>query len=298
MYDKIISRYFDKYYDTLEDNKIKEIINYSLSGGKCIRGFIVKHIMNELSGGVLDEWEPIVSVELLHSVSLMLDDLPCMDNDMYRRGVLSCHAKFGSAKTILSSMYIVGSIGKLLFNCLSRVDRVINIVRNGREISSITSNSMDIALLLNREVNDICGRNMLIGQMTDLNLDMDMCIRDDDYKIMLYKTGSLFSLSFILGGIFSYKEGLDIDDFEAMGANFGVMFQILDDFNDMDNESGGFNYVRKNGDDVSYDLYKKSRKEFCRLLKKYNIYTLEFKKILRIFNKKIVKYTNKNDSKK
>ena len=179
---------------------------------------------------------------------------------------------------------------------------MINIVRNGKEISSRSSNSMDIALLLNREVNDICGWNILMGQMMDLKLDvdvdMDMCIRDDDYKIMLYKTGSLFSLSFILGGIFSYKKGLDIDDFEAMGANFGVMFQILDDFKDMDNESGGFNYVRKNGVDVSYDLYKKSKKDFCRLLKKHNIYTLEFKKILRIFNKKIVKYTNKNDSKK
>jgi len=92
MYSNEIKLYINEYLKKLNDSKLKSIIKYSIEDGKCIRGFIVKHILEILSEQIL--WEPIVAIELIHASSLIIDDLPCMDNDIERRGKPSTHVKF------------------------------------------------------------------------------------------------------------------------------------------------------------------------------------------------------------
>ena len=116
MYNEYIKNDFQEYLDNNNNSKVAEILKYSLEGGKCIRGFLVKHIMNTLSENKINFWEPIVSIELLHNSSLIIDDLPCMDNDNYRRGKLSTFVKFGERHAILFSMYLVSESFKLLFS--------------------------------------------------------------------------------------------------------------------------------------------------------------------------------------
>ncbi len=115
MFEQYIANELNQYYDTIQNSKLKDIIIYSLEGGKCIRGFIVKHIIETLTGNI-SSWQPVVSIELIHGISLILDDLPCMDNDMVRRGKPSTFACFGERHSILVSMNGISEEYKILFN--------------------------------------------------------------------------------------------------------------------------------------------------------------------------------------
>ena len=114
MFGEEISPYLEQYFATLDNNKTKSIIEYSVKGGKCIRGFIVKHILDCFMGDKPYPWEPVVTAELIHSASLIIDDLPCMDNDHERRGKPSTFVKFGKHEAILFSFYIVSESLRLL----------------------------------------------------------------------------------------------------------------------------------------------------------------------------------------
>ena len=107
MFSEYVQPEFDEYFKNNSTGILPEILKYSLNGGKCIRSFIVKHIINTLSDNKINFWEPVVSIEMLHSASLIIDDLPCMDNDLERRGKDSTFVKFGERNAILSSFYIV-----------------------------------------------------------------------------------------------------------------------------------------------------------------------------------------------
>ena len=101
MFGDEISPYLEQYFSTLDNNKTKSIIKYSVKGGKCIRGFIVKHILDCFMNNKSYPWEPVVIIELIHAATLIIDDLPCMDNDQERRGKPSTFVKFGKHEAIL-----------------------------------------------------------------------------------------------------------------------------------------------------------------------------------------------------
>ena len=121
MFEQYIANELNQYYDTIQNSKLKDIIIYSLEGGKCIRGFIIKHIIETLTGNT-SPWQPIASIELIHGISLILDDLPCMDNDMVRRGKPSTFARVGERHSILVSMYGISEAFKILFSGLKNVN--------------------------------------------------------------------------------------------------------------------------------------------------------------------------------
>ena len=105
MYAQEVQPYLDNYYNTLEKSKIRDLIQHATDGGKCIRGFIVKHIIETLTDKKEQDisWQPIAGVELIHSASIVIDDLPCMDNDGFRRGKLSTK-QFGKNEAIFRHM--------------------------------------------------------------------------------------------------------------------------------------------------------------------------------------------------
>ena len=75
MYAQEIQPYLDNYYNTLEKSKIRDLIQHATNGGKCIRGFIVKHIIETLTDKKDTDisWQPIAGVELIHSASIVID---------------------------------------------------------------------------------------------------------------------------------------------------------------------------------------------------------------------------------
>ena len=211
------------YCNKIQNTKLREIIKYSLADGKCIRSYIVKHLMVTLSG--ITDWRPIATIELLHGASLILDDLPCMDNDTKRRGKDTTWVKFGERSTILVSFYIVSETFKLLIDCLKDFE--------SKQIIDKSKLNDIIGILTDNWSSKI--QKLLMGQMLDLKEDvMDnvgVTLSESIDNIVEGKTCSLFSLTFLIGSLFSCKD-LDFNDFNNMGYYFGVMFQIMDDFKD------------------------------------------------------------------
>jgi len=149
-----IHPYLDEYFKTLNNTKTKKIIEYSVKGGKCIRGFIVKHILECFMGENNIPWEPIVIVELIHAASLIIDDLPCMDNDQIRRGKPSTFVKFGKHESILFSFYIISESLRLLSQGFKESD-------DGQcKFHSITEKWCELL-----------GKNLVLGQLMDLQCD-------------------------------------------------------------------------------------------------------------------------------
>ena len=100
--DNTIKTYLDKYAD--KNNPLHKVIKYSLfPGGKRIRPILCLEACLCCSGALKDAIAAAVSIELIHNFSLVHDDLPCMDNDDYRRGKLTTHKKFSEADAVLAA---------------------------------------------------------------------------------------------------------------------------------------------------------------------------------------------------
>ena len=272
MYTDEVQPFLDIYYNTLEQSKIRDLIQHATNGGKCIRGFIVKHIIETLTGKRDDEvpWQPIVSVELIHSASIIIDDLPCMDNDTYRRGKLSTFKHFGNNESILSSYFIISETIRIIIDGLDDIDNI------------------KVFKTLINEWCELLGKNLVIGQFLDLkgdaesyfNIKFSQTDSVNDY-IIKYKTCSLFSFAFLMGAFFSNKIDEEaIQDFKEMGLHFGMMFQLMDDYRDKDTDVPYANYVLSKGLPMAIEKYKQSRTSLCVLLKKHNLYTDKFINLL------------------
>jgi len=278
----------EKYYNQLESSKIREIIKYSIDGGKCIRGFIVKHLMQILSDNKVNIWQPVACIELIHGISLVIDDLPQFDNDRERRGKPSTFVKFGERQSLLISFYAVSESFKILYDGGNELQKIVN-VEPQKQIDFVHS--------LVNDFHEFIGQNLIIGQMLDFKDNIEELLNfkikleyDNDKKLMIYKTCSLFTMAFTLGYIFSGKEIDDnIKDFKKMGYYFGIMFQIMDDFNDKETDQADANYIIKNGVEKSLEVYNEARECLMILLQKQKINTKELNMMIDLVDKKIEK---------
>ena len=267
MYKNEITPYLEHYLTQVNNPKIRSIIKYAIDGGKCVRGFIVKHIIDTL--GVEEDktpWEPIACIELIHSASLIVDDLPCMDNDSMRRGKISTYVKFGKHEAILISLYMVSESVRLITNAL-------------------TKKTLNRCQLLINEWCNLLGKNLVLGQLLDLKTDaseyFNIPVNTNNFNDLLikYKTCSLFSFSFLLGALYAGIE-FDVEDFKNMGQHFGMLFQLVDDYTDVAEDDKNINYVLKHGIQKTTSKYLESRVQFIILLKKYKLDTPKFMQMI------------------
>lgn len=282
MFEQYIANELQEYYNTIQNSKLKDIIIYSLEGGKCIRGFIVKHIIETLTGKTAP-WQPIASIELIHGISLILDDLPCMDNDLLRRGKPSTFAHFGERHAILVSMYGISEAFKILFTGLQNIN-----------IYNIKS----IEMIINKW-SEFIGQNLVVGQLMDfrdnigelLNID----ISSNNTNLIYYKTSSLFVFAFLLGAIYSGSNNLEdpqleelrLKDFQNMGLHLGMMYQIMDDSNDVEKDNINNNIVISHGKEKCKEMYSNAQYELVELLLRYNLMTPMFEKLINTITNKL-----------
>jgi geranylgeranyl pyrophosphate synthase len=280
MYYEYIEKELSIYYKQIKDSKIKEIIKYSLDGGKCIRGFIVKHLIETLTNKPCELWQPIVAIELIQGVSLVIDDLPCMDNDLIRRNKPSTFARYGERQALLTSLYGMNEAFHLLFQGMKIIKEQDKINLD----SDIYINMMENILT---NWNEFIGKNLIVGQMLDLKENIENLININipinNINIIVYKTCSLFIFSFILGGIYSNKS-INLDEYKLMGYYFGIMFQIMDDSNDIESDSIESNIVLSQGKQNANLLYLESKSKLLDLLKNNNIVTSELMNLINIID--------------
>lgn len=194
------------------DGKVKEAMLYSLkAGGKRIRPLIVLQVIKAYGKDYQDYLDIACALEMIHTYSLIHDDLPGMDNDDLRRGMPTCHVKYGEAIAILA--------GDGLLN------EAVNIVLN-------TSLSNDIKIDVLKTIYQASGiAGMIYGQELDIeneNKEIDITSLNEIHH---YKTGKLLSCAFKLGGILSKSNDLKV--LEDIGYKIGLAFQIQDDILDV-----------------------------------------------------------------
>ena len=177
-------------------------------GGKRIRPICV--YLGALSTGanVCEKWQGLVDlatmVELIHSYSLVHDDLPSMDNDDYRRGKLSTHKKYGEANGIL--------IGDGLLT--KAMEMGLNTTYGDNYINSAKAIAVG-------------AMNMVAGQAIDLQDG------DKDYvSVYALKTAQLISVSFEAGATYMGASSEVVESVKAYGHHVGMAFQIADDLLD------------------------------------------------------------------
>jgi geranylgeranyl diphosphate synthase type II len=203
---------------------IHTAMRYSLfAGGKRIRPVLCLEAAAAASGedpaslpGVLDA---ACSLEMIHTYSLIHDDLPALDNDDYRRGKLTCHKVFGEAMAILAG----DSLLTLAFQTLSGIEGVDG-ARRIRLVRELSTASGTVDGMIGGQVFDIEGEHQ---EPTAELLD----------RIHRAKTGALLRASVRMGGICAGADESAVAALSAYGEHVGLAFQIVDDILDVEESS-------------------------------------------------------------
>ena len=192
-------------------------MNYSVkAGGKRLRPLVLLETL-KLFGGEEEEAYPFMAaIEMIHTYSLVHDDLPAMDNDKYRRGKLTTHAKFGENMAILA--------GDALLNYAYEImsDAVMNSKYPKRAIRAMQTIARKAGIY-----------GMVGGQTVDVeNEGKEMSIDTINY-IHNLKTAALIEGSMMAGAILAGAKAEEIDIVEKIAKSIGVAFQIQDDILDV-----------------------------------------------------------------
>lgn len=202
--------YFNKYNDIPEP--LKSAMKYSLfAGGKRLRPALLLNSCT-MCGGSEDRAMPFAcAMEMIHTYSLIHDDLPGMDNDDLRRGRPTCHKVYGEGIAILAGD------GLLSMACEIMVDTV-----NG---------DMSCAGAMCRIIRAAGVRGMVAGQCADMQAERDKTIEID--YIHRHKTGDMITASVVAGGMLAGADKVKIALLETYGQHLGMAFQITDDILDI-----------------------------------------------------------------
>ena len=237
---KLIDKELDKYLPkrTIHPRIIHEAMRYSiLNGGKRIRPILILESSRVCGGKIKDVLPVACAIELVHSYSLIHDDLPSMDDAATRRGKPSCHIKYGEALAILTG----DSLLTLAFNLIARGK---NKTKTGKIIFEISK--------------AIGSFGMIGGQVMDLKIKENKKIDLPTIEyINIHKTASLMAAAAKTGAVIADASDKEIDILQRYGEYVGLAFQIVDDMLDRDG------YVKifgiKDAHDESQRLVEKAK---------------------------------------
>jgi len=197
--------------------QIHKAIRHTLfAGGKRLRPYLLLHTY-QLFGIETDKILPVAAaLEMMHTYTLIHDDLPDIDNDDYRRGKKTCHVLFGADIALLAG-------DALLINAIESI--------NEAEIND------KLKLQLLREFCQETGhRGLIAGQMVDIESEG----KDIDIKTLNYihknKTGRLINLAIRFGCILGKASEADTENMRIFGEKIGLAFQIIDDILDIEGD--------------------------------------------------------------
>ena len=232
-----IEKVLEEKIDELADSKVKEAMRYSLiAPGKRVRPNLLYEVVKGygLLESVADEFA--CAIEMIHTYSLIHDDLPAMDNDDLRRGRLTCHKQFDEATAILAGD------GLLTY---------------AFDVASSSTADPSIVVKCIQVLAQCAGSNgMVLGQDLDMN---ESNSSDWDYvrKVHKYKTGCLLSAPLMMGALLAGKNDETVRQWQEIGISLGLAFQIQDDILDVElssEEFGKSNSDEKNDKKTSVTL--------------------------------------------
>lgn len=197
----------------LFDGKVKEAAMYSLlAKGKRIRPIMMLTTLQSYGIDYKKYIDVACAIEMIHTYSLIHDDLPSMDNDDLRRGRLTCHKAFDEATAILAG-------DALLTEAFGVVCRNVFLTDNQK---------VQIVALLSQAAGQ---SGMIYGQQQDLAFENKQATLEELKDIHTYKTGCLFQAPLVMAGIIARPT--DLENLRKLGTMIGLLFQIQDDILDV-----------------------------------------------------------------
>jgi geranylgeranyl diphosphate synthase, type II len=203
---------------------LHEAMRYSLmAGGKRLRPALCYAAFEDCGGtGEASDWGA-VALEMVHTFSLIHDDLPCMDDDDFRRGLPTCHKKFGEAMAVLAG----DALSIYAFQILAKA-----------------GNAEAVSLLATALGSD----GMLGGQVVDIQSEGKPCDLETVDYIHLHKTAALIEASLELGAVLAGANAERRAIYREYGRSIGLAFQIVDDILDIESSTEAL------GKDVGSDI--------------------------------------------
>jgi geranylgeranyl diphosphate synthase type II len=206
--------------ENVEPDIIHRAMRYSLfAGGKRIRPVMAIAAARAVSDSPDGVENAAATLELIHTYSLIHDDLPALDNDDLRRGRPTCHRVFGEAMAILAGDALL----TLAFEVLSRLP-LIDAERKIRLVEELSRASGTVGGMIGGQVNDLEGEGR---QPNALLLE----------SIHRAKTGALLRASVRMGAIYAGASKKELDAISEYGEHIGLAFQIIDDVLDIEEPS-------------------------------------------------------------
>ncbi|MDD6039133.1 MAG: polyprenyl synthetase family protein [bacterium] len=248
-----------------------DAVNYSVcAGGKRLRPILMMESFR-MFGGTGTVIEPFaVAIEMIHTYSLVHDDLPAMDNDEFRRGKKTTHAKYGETMGILAGDALLNFAFETAMKAFDRLDDLAAVAK---------------ALRVLAQKAGMYG--MLGGQVVDVEAEGRCDVTEDDLRfIHTLKTAAMIESSLMIGAILAGASDEAIENMEQIGRNVGIAFQIQDDILDVtgtletlgkpilsDERNGKTTYVKIKGVEASSQEVRRLSDEAIDLLEKTAAHT-------------------------
>ena len=224
-YIDLVNKKLDEYMPIDYPQKIFKSMKYTVTlPGKRLRPVMCLETCRMFGGNYEDAVPTACAIEMLHAQTLIHDDLPCMDNDMYRRGQLTNHMVFGEAHAVLA--------GDALLTFAPQT-----ILKNSKKLGS-----EKLIKIMEEYFQSAGAYGVIAGQVVDIESEKLMSAFEYDKNdeqlpeildyIHTHKTADLFKLALRTGAIIANATEKQIQDITEFGQLMGVAFQIADDILD------------------------------------------------------------------
>ena len=234
----MISPAFNELYDLVEENLLssmpsvdvcadvlKKSMEYSITaGGKRIRPVLVLACCRMAGGDINNALQFAVAAEYIQTYSLIHDDLPAMDNDDYRRGMLTNHKVFGEDIAILAGDGLLSAAWEVISRDMA------GCIGDSRLLEGKAKAAY--ALAAGTGV-----RGMVAGQIADIGSEHELCSPEKLDFIHLNKTAAFIKACILAGAYIGGADDRLISSLGSYGEKIGLAFQIVDDIQDVIGDS-------------------------------------------------------------
>jgi geranylgeranyl diphosphate synthase type II len=201
-------------------------MNYSIrAGGKRVRPMLMLETFRLFKGEHCDIIYPFMAaIEMIHTYSLVHDDLPALDNDEYRRGRKTTHKEYGEAMAILAGDGLLTLAFETAAGAYDKVDEkdIDALIIYKRIMRAYKVLSMKAGI-----------HGMIGGQVIDIEFVGKSVTKERLDMMYLLKTGGLFEASMMIGAILAGASDKEVDIIESIAGDIGLAFQIKDDILDV-----------------------------------------------------------------
>ncbi len=219
--DAIVSAGKDGAFREAPEALLKAMRYSLLSGGKRIRPMLMLAVVEMLSGDIEEALAPAAALEMIHTYSLIHDDLPGMDDDDYRRGRLTNHKVFGEGQAILAGDALLNGAYEVMLSNIRRFPEHVD--RHILAMEAICRRA------------GVCG--MIAGQCIDLLNEGIQPKADTLQYIHQHKTADLITAPLEAGGYISGADQKTLLALQRFGHAAGMAFQIDDDLLDIEGDA-------------------------------------------------------------